>query len=107
MTKGPIDRVALERLGAIAVAAGAIVMRHFGQCEAEWKDDGSPVTVADREAEALILAALGPLFPTIPVLSEEAASAGHLPPARRTFLLVDALDGTKEFIARSGSKPIM
>lgn len=65
------------------------------------KTDGSPVTLADKEAEAFIQASLEALLPDIPVIGEEAAALGKLPDIQTTeyFWLVDALDGTKEFIA--------
>jgi 3'(2'), 5'-bisphosphate nucleotidase len=90
--------VASEGLVDAAARAGACIMQHYGQgMEVELKADASPVTQADREAEAILLAALHRLFPTITVVSEEAASDRGTPlPAR--FFLVDPLDGTKEFI---------
>ena len=79
--------------------AGRLEMRHFtGGVAIEHKADRSPVTAADREAEAIILAALARLAPDIPVVAEEAASAGLLPPAASRFFLVDALDGTRLFV---------
>lgn len=79
--------------------AGAIVMRHFAAgVEVEIKPDQSPVTIADREAETMILDELAQIAPDIPVISEEAAADGKLPPLSDQFFLVDALDGTKEFI---------
>ena len=68
------------------------------------KSDASPVTVADEQAEAVILAGLARLTPPIPVVSEEAAAAGQIPSFDKTqrFWLVDPLDGTKEFISRNG-----
>lgn len=64
------------------------------------KADQSPVTQADIEADAVIVSGLMAAFPDIPVVTEErpethrALSAAHF--------LVDPLDGTKEFIRRSG-----
>ena len=83
-----------------AARAGACIMRHYQQGTAvELKADASPVTQADREAEAIILEALHRLFPAIPVVSEEDASdRGAAVPSR--FFLVDPLDGTKEFIGK-------
>lgn len=66
------------------------------------KADASPVTEADEAAEALILPRLAALTPDIPVVSEEAAAAGHIPLVQDCFWLVDPLDGTKEFISRNG-----
>jgi 3'(2'), 5'-bisphosphate nucleotidase len=62
------------------------------------KPDGSPVCRADLEAEALILSRLAAILPGVKVVAEESfASARHSVPER--FLLVDPLDGTREFLA--------
>ena len=90
----------LAEMIALAVRAGGLVMDHFdGAVTVSHKADASPVTAADRDAEALILAGLAALAPEIPVVAEEAASAGRLPAVARRFFLVDPLDGTREFIA--------
>jgi 3'(2'), 5'-bisphosphate nucleotidase len=97
----PFDfAAASEALVDAASRAGACIMQHYGQgAEVELKPDASPVTCADREAEAIILEALHRLFPAIPVVAEERASdrTAKLPPR---FFLVDPLDGTKEFIEK-------
>jgi 3'(2'), 5'-bisphosphate nucleotidase len=81
-----------------AAKAGAAIMAHYGRGAAvELKDDASPVTMADRDAEAIILTALKTLAPDIPVVSEETACDRHTALGSR-FFLVDPLDGTKEFI---------
>lgn len=66
------------------------------------KDDASPVTDADELAEKIILAGLGRLLPGVPVLAEESFSAGFRPEVGSTFVLVDPVDGTKEFISKNG-----
>ena len=66
------------------------------------KADLSPVTEADALAEKVILKGLRELWPDVPVLAEEAASAGHMPVLGDRFFLVDPLDGTKEFTSRNG-----
>ncbi|MCF6293368.1 MAG: 3'(2'),5'-bisphosphate nucleotidase CysQ [Robiginitomaculum sp.] len=63
------------------------------------KQDGSPVTLADQLAEEILLTTLSRLFPGIPVVAEEAVAAGQIPTISDRFFLVDALDGTKDFIA--------
>ncbi|MEQ8403783.1 MAG: 3'(2'),5'-bisphosphate nucleotidase CysQ [Oceanicaulis sp.] len=68
----------------------------------EQKADRSPVTEADRRAEAVILAGLEDLMPGVPVLAEESFEAGVRPRTGDKFLLVDPVDGTKEFIAKNG-----
>ena len=86
-----------------ALAAGAEIERIYAEgCETEEKEDGSPVTIADRHAEAIILERLGAAFPDIPVLAEEEAAAGRIPALGRTFFCVDPLDGTRGFVQRTG-----
>ena len=65
------------------------------------KADCSPVTEADRAAEAIILDALSRAAPGIPVIAEEEVAAGRIPAHGDEYFLVDPLDGTKEF-ARGG-----
>ncbi len=80
--------------------AGAAIMAHYAKGpEVEHKDDLSPVTAADRDADAIILEALRGLAPDIPVVSEETAGDRSAPLGSR-FFLVDPLDGTKEFIKK-------
>ena len=95
----------LEReIIALARLAGAEVMRVYEtDFEVRTKADSSPVTEADEAAEAVILAGLERLAPGIPVIAEEAYGAGHRPDTGGgVFWLVDALDGTKEFVKRNG-----
>lgn len=93
----------LEELVRIAQAAGVVVMRHYEEgASARIKADRSPVTDADEEAEKLILAQLAVVFPGVPVVAEEEAAAGRIVDAGKHFFLVDPVDGTKEFIRRSG-----
>ncbi|WP_319412722.1 3'(2'),5'-bisphosphate nucleotidase CysQ [uncultured Cohaesibacter sp.] len=70
--------------------------------DVELKGDDSPVTQADKAAEAVILKHLAQLAPDIPVVAEEAAAEGNLPDVDGDFFLVDPLDGTKEFIKKNG-----
>lgn len=96
----------LQTLAAIAVKAGAVVMRHYeaasGPGPVRHKSDRSPVTDADEDAEALILTELAAHFPHIPVVAEEQAAKGQTVAAGRHFFLVDPLDGTREFLRRNG-----
>lgn len=64
------------------------------------KADSSPVTEADEAADALISAGLRLEFPTVPLVTEEQAATHKLDV--NTFLIVDPLDGTKEFVKRRG-----
>ncbi|MEA3053983.1 MAG: 3(2), 5-bisphosphate nucleotidase [Sphingomonadales bacterium] len=93
----------LPALIEAALAAGAEIERIYAEgCEAEAKADGSPVTIADRHAEAIILERLGAAFPDVPVLAEEEAAAGRIPELGRRFFCVDPLDGTRGFVQRTG-----
>jgi len=93
----------LRSLALIAHGAGQIVMRHYADGTAtRTKSDQSPVTDADEQAESFILAALAREAPGVPIVAEEESAAGRRPVVGRRFLLVDPLDGTKEFISRNG-----
>jgi 3'(2'), 5'-bisphosphate nucleotidase len=63
------------------------------------KPDRSPVTVADELSEATILQGLAQLLPGVPVISEESATEQPVTGLDKSFLIVDPLDGTREFIA--------
>jgi 3'(2'), 5'-bisphosphate nucleotidase len=93
----------LPTLSDAALAAGEEIERIYAEgCEAEEKEDGSPVTIADRHAEAIILERLAAAFPDVPVLAEEEAAAGRIPELGRRFFCVDPLDGTRGFVQRTG-----
>ncbi|MEF2074943.1 3'(2'),5'-bisphosphate nucleotidase CysQ [Consotaella sp. CSK11QG-6] len=93
----------LADLVDIALAGGHEVMTVYKEGgTVEDKADGSPVTEADVRCEAVILKGLEGLAPGVPVVAEEAASAGRVPQTCERFFLVDPLDGTKEFINRNG-----
>jgi 3'(2'), 5'-bisphosphate nucleotidase len=84
--------------------AGQIVLRHYANVDIEHsrKEDRSPVTAADLEAEAFILSRLAMLAPGVSVIAEEEAAAGRTQQIGSRFFLVDPLDGTKEFLNRNG-----
>jgi len=87
---------------AAALEAGRRIMeiRAAGDCAAWVKPDASPVTEADTAADALISARLRAAFPDLALVTEEQADSHR--PGLRDFLIVDPLDGTKEFIGRRG-----
>jgi len=90
----------------LAVLAGKAILSvyndqsRFGNVS--YKEDDSPLTLADQLSHQVIAEGLGKLYPEIPLLSEEGA---HLPYESRKdwnyFWCVDPLDGTKEFINRN------
>ena len=94
----------IENIRRIAVEAGEAIMKTYDQrAEIETKEDDSPLTQADRAAHNSIVKALGKLTPDIPVLSEESESiTTEERLGWKRFWLVDPLDGTKEFIKKSG-----
>ncbi|MCY3878879.1 MAG: 3'(2'),5'-bisphosphate nucleotidase CysQ [Rhodobacteraceae bacterium] len=89
-----------EVMRELAVAAGAEILEIFtaGDPETSWKEDGTPVTVADNYADRVISAGLAKAFPGIPVVSEETPDSHSV--RHRLFFIVDPLDGTSGF--RSG-----
>ena len=86
----------------LALEAGDRIMEVYNSpdFEVKAKGDASPVTVADEAADALISAGLQAAFPEVPLITEEQADSHAL--SAQTFLIVDPLDGTKEFIQRRG-----
>ncbi len=90
----------LDLASGLARRAGdAILAVRAAGFAVERKRDTSPVTVADRIAETLIVEALREATPDIPVVAEEEVSAGLLTAPGPRFWLVDPLDGTREFAA--------
>ena len=86
----------------LALMAGDSIMAVYDgpAFEVRAKSDASPVTEADEAADAVISAGLRAAFPDIPLITEEQAASHAL--SARTFLIVDPLDGTKEFVQRRG-----
>ena len=99
-----IDRDAIAEIFAeIAIEAAVAVMAVYaGDIKARHKLDGSPVCDADEAAEAIILKRLAMRLPDLPVLAEEAASRGETTVLQAAFILVDPVDGTREFLSRNG-----
>jgi 3'(2'), 5'-bisphosphate nucleotidase len=89
-----------EALTPVAARAGAAILALYRQpIGIGTKPDASPVTEADRRAEAIILDALARLDPDTQVIAEESSAENGLSAcAADRFYLVDPLDGTKEFI---------
>lgn len=92
-----------EFFARVTLAAGPVVMSEYAKvCEVRTKRDSSPVTVADEKAEELILALLRADAPAVPIVAEESMARGVETAIGDSFILVDPLDGTREFIARNG-----
>lgn len=94
-----------KKLIAIIKQAGDAIMEIYARSDfmVTKKEDNSPVTVADKISNNIIIEALKKLTPDIPILSEEST---EIPYEERKewqqFWLIDPLDGTKEFIKRNG-----
>lgn len=93
----------MELMIGLALDGGAAIDAIYAtDFDVELKGDDSPVTQADKDAEAIITAGLQKAQPDIPILAEEAASEGNIPELGDRFFLVDPLDGTREFLSRNG-----
>nr|WP_085790769.1 3'(2'),5'-bisphosphate nucleotidase CysQ [Roseivivax jejudonensis] len=89
-------------LRRLALEAGDAIMEIYDayDFEVKTKSDDSPVTAADEAADALISAGLRAAFPDVALVTEEQADSHDQDV--ETFLIVDPLDGTKEFVNRRG-----
>jgi 3'(2'), 5'-bisphosphate nucleotidase len=95
------DRNGLARcLSEAARLSGAVLLAMRAARDVKIKADGSPVCSADLAADHTAKRALARLLPGIPVISEE--SVGEVAPAA-LFILLDPLDGTREFLAGGDS----
>jgi 3'(2'), 5'-bisphosphate nucleotidase len=90
----------IEQISSIARAAGAKILPIYNSdVTVTYKSDASPLTNADQAAHDFICAAL-PDINDFPIVSEEDAESHTL--SHASFWLVDPLDGTKEFLKRTG-----
>lgn len=89
----------IEALTTISVAAALALLRAAGDRRPSIKADGSPVTAADQAADAVIWDRLAALVPELPVISEERNGGASKSAPGRRYILVDPLDGTRDFIA--------
>ncbi|MGP6089027.1 3'(2'),5'-bisphosphate nucleotidase CysQ [Antarctobacter jejuensis] len=89
-------------LRRLALQAGEKIMEIYNSDDFDvmTKSDDSPVTAADQAADALISEGLREAFPDVALVTEEQADSHDV--SAMTFLIVDPLDGTKEFIKRRG-----
>ena len=105
-----LDQINIQDIIKIAKDAGKVIMEIYKQdFGVEFKTDNSPLTIADRKANEIIVTALNQLpvnsflQQNIPILSEEGR---NVPFDERKnweyFWLIDTLDGTKEFVKKNG-----
>lgn len=100
---------ALEAMLAVAREAQGVITRIYqGDFQVEYKAPGDPVTAADKQANALICKKLSELYPDVPIVAEESESPRFDEYRKREHcFFVDPLDGTIEFVKRSGEFAIM
>ena len=96
------DRQIIATFRTLALEAGDLIMDVYGRPDFDVasKSDSSPVTEADEAADAHISAGLRAAFPGVVLVTEEQANTHSI--EAKTFIIVDPLDGTKEFIQRRG-----
>lgn len=96
----PVDQRLLDELTLIASNAAAAILSLQGPTlRTREKSDRSPVTAADDAADRIIMAGLSQLMPGVPIVSEESATRPAPDSLDKVFVLVDPLDGTRDFIA--------
>jgi len=99
-----LNQIDIQDIVTIAKEAGKAIMQVYKQdFEVEYKQDSSPLTLADKKANDIIEDGLNKLSVNLPILSEE---GNDIPYEDRKhweyFWLVDPLDGTKEFVKKNG-----
>ena len=104
-----LSQVNIQDIVTIAKEAGNAIMQIYKQdFKVEYKQDSSPLTLADKKANDIIEDGLNRLSVSFPFLSEEGK---EIPYEDRKhweyFWLVDPLDGTKEFIKNNVSLPLI
>ncbi|SHF24753.1 3'(2'), 5'-bisphosphate nucleotidase [Microbulbifer donghaiensis] len=101
-----MDKALLERVIEICTRAGEAILEVYNssaELAVETKADDSPVTAADLAAHAILAPALAQLIDGVPVLSEEQEMPSFAERSQwQRYWIVDPLDGTKEFIRRTG-----
>ena len=105
-----LDQIDIQDIVKIAKDAGKAIMKIYNQeFDVEYKTDSSPLTIADKKANEIIVTALNQLSvnsfleQNIPIISEEGRSVPY--DERKNweyFWLIDPLDGTKEFVKKNG-----
>jgi 3'(2'), 5'-bisphosphate nucleotidase len=102
-----MTKIDLIKICGIAKKAGNEILNIYHNPalagNVEQKKDDSPLTLADKASNQVIIEALKTLYPNIPIISEEEKEIPY--EVRKnwtTFWLIDPLDGTKEFIKRNG-----
>ena len=98
-----LNQIDVQDIVTIAKEAGDAIMQIYKQdFEVEYKQDNSPLTLADKKANDIIETGLNQLSVNFPILSEEGKSIPYEDRKHwEYFWLVDPLDGTKEFVKKN------
>lgn len=94
-----------ERIFALLEEAGQAIMEVYHDptlLQVNWKKDNSPLTRADEVSHDILVTGMQHLYPDWIIVSEENFSARELKDPELSLILIDPLDGTKEFIKRNG-----
>jgi len=99
-----LNQIDIQDIVTIAKEAGNAIMQVYKQdFEVEYKQDSSPLTLADKKANNIIEDGLNQLSVNFPILSEEGKETPYEDRKHwEYFWLVDPLDGTKEFVKKNG-----
>ena len=99
-----LDQIDIDYIVTIAKEAGNVIMQIYKQdFEIEYKQDSSPLTLADKKANDIIENGLNQLSVNFPILSEEGEEIPYKDRKHwEYFWLIDPLDGTKEFVKKNG-----
>ena len=98
-----LNQIDIQDIVTIAKEAGDAIMQVYKQdFEVEYKQDSSPLTLADKKANDIIEDGLNQLSVNFPILSEEGKEVPYEERKKwEYFWLVDPLDGTKEFVKKN------
>lgn len=96
--------VDIKKVITIAKEASVAVMEIYNtNFDVEYKEDSSPLTIADLKANEIICNSLLKLYPKIPILSEETKVSDYSDRKKWEYLwVIDPIDGTKEFVKKTG-----
>ena len=99
-----LDQINVHDVVKIAKKAGESIMQVYREdFEVTYKQDSSPLTLADKRANKIIENGLNQISPNLPILSEEGEEIPYKDRRHwEYFWLVDPLDGTKEFVNKNG-----
>ncbi len=98
-----LDSINIEDIKQIALKAGDAIMKIYKKDFAvEYKDDKSPLTEADLQANEIICSELQKLYPHIPIMSEENKQTEYeMRKEWEHYWCIDPIDDTKEFIKKN------